>query len=71
LVHRKKTPTGVNARLTYVNVKLLGAAERKQDVREDIDVALVQQGRVVLNSKTGIPEKYNMQKSKMNGQFPV
>lgn len=25
----------------------------------------------MLNSETGIPEKYNMQKSKMNGQFSV
>jgi len=54
---QKKTLTGVIAWFTYVNVKLLGTAERKQDVGEDVDVALVHQGGVMLNSETGIPEK--------------
>lgn len=72
LVCRKKTLTGVIAWFTYVNVKLLGTTERKQDVGEDVDVVLVQQGRVVLNSKTGIPEKQKKKKRKKsstNGQF--
>jgi predicted HTH domain antitoxin len=52
----RKTPTEAKARLTYVNIKLFGAAKREQNVREDIDIALIQQGRVVVNSEAGIPE---------------
>jgi len=54
---KKYIPTQVKVRRTYVNVEFLGATKREQNVRENIDVVLVQQRGVVLNTETGVPIK--------------